>query len=144
MFPVPNIPVSRWSFLNRTLMFLAGTHDARGYNQWGHLNRFVKKHTEDEEEAKPILEDFLTVPVFKVEDTDGKPLDYQNIEPPSPPLMEVAREWVSSIHFFPANNPPKSGTRFVIQTECFCKVRVLARYVQFLDADAYHKIYISS
>jgi hypothetical protein len=28
MFPIPNIPASRWSLLNRTLMFFAGTSDA--------------------------------------------------------------------------------------------------------------------
>ena len=34
MAPVPdNIPSSKWSLLNRTLMFLAGSEDARGIRQ---------------------------------------------------------------------------------------------------------------
>jgi hypothetical protein len=31
MFPIPDIPSSRWSLLNRTIMFISGTRDARGY-----------------------------------------------------------------------------------------------------------------
>ena len=30
-FPVPDIPSTRWSFMNRTIMFLSGTIDARGF-----------------------------------------------------------------------------------------------------------------
>ncbi len=70
MFPIPNIPASRWSLLNRTLMFFAGTSDARGFRQWQEAGRhvkkgskaftilaprFIKKDTEDQEEAKTIL-----------------------------------------------------------------------------------------
>ena len=43
MFPIPNIPAHKWSLLNRTLMFIAGTQDARGYKQWNSAGRKVKK-----------------------------------------------------------------------------------------------------
>jgi len=43
VFPIPDIPSSRWSLLNRTLMYIAGTMDARGWNQWKKVNRYVKK-----------------------------------------------------------------------------------------------------
>ena len=101
MFPVPNIPASRWSLLNRTLMFISGTGDARGFKQWKEVGRhvkkgvksftilaprFIKKQAEDEEETE-VLAGFLAVPVFRVEDTEGEPLDYQNIELPELPLM---------------------------------------------------------
>ena len=43
MFPVPDIPSAKWSLLNRTIMFLAGTQDARGFKQWQQVNRYVKK-----------------------------------------------------------------------------------------------------
>jgi hypothetical protein len=43
MFPIPNIPASRWSLLDRTLMFISGTNDARGFNQWKMVGRHVKK-----------------------------------------------------------------------------------------------------
>lgn len=31
MYPIPDIPASKWSLCNRTLMFFAGTQDGRGY-----------------------------------------------------------------------------------------------------------------
>jgi hypothetical protein len=118
MFPIPNIPASKWSLLNRTLMFISGTSDARGFNQWKMVGRYVKegskaitilaprftmKETDDGEEKKPILVGFLAVPVFKVEDTDGEPLDYQKIELPELPLIEVAKDWGISIKAIPGN-----------------------------------------
>ena len=118
VFPIPDIPASRWSLLNRTLMFFAGTSDARGFNQWKEVGRYVKKgskafiilaprfvrkETEEKEEPKTVLVGFLGVPVFRVEDTEGKPLDYQEIELPALPLMEVAREWGISIKAIPGN-----------------------------------------
>ena len=43
MFPFPDVPSATWILLNRTLMFLHGTFDARGMHQWNKNNRFVKK-----------------------------------------------------------------------------------------------------
>src|SRR5512136_263686 len=118
MFPIPDIPASRWSLLNRTLMFISGTNDARGFNQWKQANRYVKKGSksitilaprfirkqeEEDEEAKSVLVGFLAVPVFKVEDTEGEPLDYQQIELPELPLMEVAKEWGISVKAIPGS-----------------------------------------
>ncbi len=118
MFPIPNIPASRWSLLNRTLMFFAGTNDARGFNQWKQVGRHVKKgskaftilaprfitkQTDEDEEAKTVLVGFLAVPVFRVEDTEGESLDYQKIELPKLPLMEVAEEWGISVKAIPGN-----------------------------------------
>ena len=53
MFPIPDLPSSRWSLLNRTIMFISGTCDARGYKQWQQAGRFIKKgskavYTQDE------------------------------------------------------------------------------------------------
>jgi len=42
MFPIPEIPCSAWSLLNRTLVFISGTMDARGIRQWNSINRSVK------------------------------------------------------------------------------------------------------
>jgi antirestriction protein ArdC len=99
-------------------MFLSGTGDARGFRQWNEVKRhvkkgsksltilaprLVKKQTEDKEEPAPILAGFLAVPVFKVEDTDGEPLDYQKIELPALPLMEVAQDWGISVKAIPGN-----------------------------------------
>ena len=117
-FPAANVPSGKWSFLNRTLMFLSGTEDARGFRQWQEVKRKVKKGAKatyilvpcfqkklDEEtgEEKDILRYFKATPVFKVEDTEGEKLDYQMIEVPELPLMERAREWGISVKAVPGN-----------------------------------------
>ena len=63
MFPIPNLPCSKWSLLNRTLVFLSGTMDARGYKQWQQVNRYVKKG------SKAI---YILVPFIKKVDDDGQ------------------------------------------------------------------------
>ena len=88
-FPIPeDLPSSKWSVRNRTIMALSGTIDARGFNQWKEVNRYVVKGAksirilvpcfrkeEDEEigEEKTLLRFFKAMPVFPVEMTDGHP-----------------------------------------------------------------------
>ena len=117
MFPFPEVPSARWSLLNRTLMFLSGTMDARGYRQWQHANRYIKKGSKslyiivpylkvikDElEERKYTLKGFGVKAVFRVEDTEGSALEYENIELPDVPLMERAEEWGISVRAIPGN-----------------------------------------
>ena len=118
MFPIPNIPAAKWSLLNRTLMFLAGTEDARGMKQWNPAGRRVKRGAksfhimaprfkkvvkEETQEEKLILTGFLLVPVFRVQDTEGKPLDYEAIQIPELPLLEVAWAWGISVKAIPGN-----------------------------------------
>jgi len=117
-YPIPDIPSAKWSFTNRTLMFLAGTADARGYRQWKSVNRWVKKGAKaiyilvpcfgkqvDEEtgEEKEVLNFFKPSPIFMCEDTEGEPLDYQQIELPDLPLIERAEEWGVSVKAVPGN-----------------------------------------
>jgi antirestriction protein ArdC len=117
-FPIPNIPSTKWSISNRTIQFIFGTSDARGYRQWQEIGRQVKKgakaiyilapcikkHKDEEtEEEKLILTSFKAVPVFKVEDTDGDPLDYQNIELPDLPLIERAYAWGIDVKAVPGS-----------------------------------------
>ena len=116
-FPMPDIPSSVWSFTNRTLMFLAGTGDARGFRQWKKANRWVKKgakaiyilvpcfkkEVEESGEEKEFLRYFKPSPVFMYEDTEGDPLDYEQIELPDLPLIERAEEWGISVKAVPGN-----------------------------------------
>ena len=117
-FPIPNIPSSRWSFTNRTLMFVFGTGDARGYRQWQEVNRWVKKGAKaiyifipcikkevDEEtgEEKEFLKYFKSSPVYRYEDTDGEKLDYEQPEVPDLPLLDRAKEWSISVKAVPGN-----------------------------------------
>jgi antirestriction protein ArdC len=114
-----DVPMQKWSTLNQFACFyLGGTSDARGYDQWRKVGRWPckgshavyilapmfrtvttsktdasKEPTEAEEEIK-ILTGFRCVPVYRVEDTEGKPLDYrlelQAFDPSAFPLYSVA------------------------------------------------------
>jgi hypothetical protein len=118
MFPIPNIPATKWSLLNRTLMFLAGTEDARGMKQWNAAGRWVNRGArsfrifaprfskvvkEETQEEKIILTGFLLIPVFRVQDTEGDPLEYESIQVPDLPLLEVAQAWGISVKAIPGN-----------------------------------------
>lgn len=116
MFPFPNVPSAKWSLLNRTLMFLSGTMDARGIRQWNSANRFVKpktkaiyilvpyiKNVEDNGDDKQMLFGFGTKAVFRVEDTQGESLEYENIELPRFPLIDRAKAWGISVRAIPGN-----------------------------------------
>jgi len=117
-FPIPDIPSAQWSFTNRTIQFISGTADARGYRQWKAANRCVKKgskaiyilvpcfkKSKDEEvgEEKKTLSFFKATPVFRMEDTDGQDLDYQNIELPELPLIQRAYDWGINVKAVPGN-----------------------------------------
>ncbi len=87
VFKGGDIPADKWSFLNRVLMYLNNTEDARGFRQWQQVGRYVKKGSKalyilapllkkviDEEstEEKQILAGFKAIPVFRFEDTEGE------------------------------------------------------------------------
>lgn len=119
MFPVADdIPSSKWSMLNRVIMYLSGTSDARGYRQWQKNNRYVKKGAKcfyilvpyikkeiDEETGKEseVLLGFSGRPVFRYEDTDGEPLADLDLKLPELPLIERARKWGISVRAVPGN-----------------------------------------
>jgi hypothetical protein len=101
-------------------MFLSGTADARGYRQWQSANRhvvkgakaihilvpFMKKAKDDFEgqgDGKTVLRGFGVKPVFRVEDTNGEKLDYQQIELPDLPLIEKAESWGINVKAVPGN-----------------------------------------
>jgi len=119
MYPMPDdIPSAKWSILNRLLMVLAGSSDARGYKQWLAAKRNVRKgskcfhilvpymkKSEDEEtgEDGEKLVGFMCRPVFRYEDTDGESLGYEQIELPDLPLMERAKAWDLNVRAIPGN-----------------------------------------
>ena len=112
-FPPYDVPSKYWSLANKIIMMLAGTSDARGFAQWKKVGRWVrsgekafyilaprmvKKCSDNEEEEKEnhkeyILVGFVPVPVFRMEQTEGKELIYEKIVLPEFPLMDKAREW---------------------------------------------------
>lgn len=116
--PPSNIPAYKWSAKNRTLAFLQNTGDARGFNQWKEAGRYVKKGSKAISILGPVLkksnevieiEDPTTgetqqldnmkcvgyhaISVFRMEDTEGEPLQYAHLETKELPLAEVAERW---------------------------------------------------
>ncbi len=107
-------PCRKWSWHNQLLVALSGTSDARGFRQWDAVGRKLKKGSkaiwilapcmgsvkekdENGDEAKRnVIYGFKGIPVFAVEDTEGKPLPgnerydewVRNL-----PLLEVAESW---------------------------------------------------
>lgn len=121
-------PSDGWSLGNRILRAIAGTEDARGFRQWQKVGRRVKKgskafyilaprivtkkvevEVENEEgeieikvEKRQFIAGFRAVPVFRYEDTEGKPLPEPDYNPPAlPPLAEVAKAWGIKIEYGP-------------------------------------------
>jgi len=120
-FPTVFVPSSNWSFMNRLIMYIGDTTDARGIRQWNKVGRKVKKGAKaiyiliprlikttsltDSELEKPMLKGFLAKPVFRVEDTEGEPLDYgEDVTLPDLPLMEKAKQWGISVCATPGLN----------------------------------------
>lgn len=118
MFPIPDIPSSNWSLLNKLIMFFHQTEDARGYKQWQKVKRqvikgktsfdiivpvFKKETVADNEEETTVLKGFCCGCVFRLEDTEGEPLDYQRLELPQFPLIEKAKALGVSVHSIPGN-----------------------------------------
>jgi antirestriction protein ArdC len=115
VLPRLDVPCSKWSLCNRLICFFADTSDARGFRQWKEVGRFPKKGSkaiyilspkhrkvkdEENEEEKQILTGFVAVPVFRQEDTDGKPLEKPTLRPKElPPLIEVAEKWGISVNW---------------------------------------------
>jgi hypothetical protein len=116
-YPAPkNIPLHTWSFLNRTVCFMSGTADARGFRQWPKAKRNVKKGVkaiyilapmffkkEQDGVESLVLGGFRGVPVFRSEDTEGEPLDYEVVELPDLPLLELAEKWGITVKNGPGN-----------------------------------------
>lgn len=141
LLPTADVPSAKWSLLNRTLMFLAGTKDARGIRQWNQANRYIKKgakafyilvpcfrKVEDAQTGKTeeVLSGFRSRPVFRVEDTEGAALDYEQLTVPQDlPLLERAKEWGISVKALPGNYryygrycPDKKEIGLATQEEC--------------------------
>lgn len=111
-------PVDTWSWGNRLLVWLHGTSDARTFLQWKGAGRSITKGaraffilapctytvTETDAEGHDVKRERLTgfraVPVFRLEDTEGRPV--RSYEPPAlPPLREVASAWGITVDYQP-------------------------------------------
>lgn len=63
----------------------------------------MSEKTPSRNREEKIIVGFLTVPVFRVEDTEGQPLDYENLTLPPLPLSDVAESWGVPVKAIPGN-----------------------------------------
>jgi hypothetical protein len=115
-------PMSEWSLGNQLLCLIHGTDDARGFRQWEAVGRRVRKgsrafyilgpcmvrdgvfHNEEtgEDEPRYRLAGFKAIPVFRLADTDGEPVEYPDYSPPElPPLADVAGRLGVPVRYLP-------------------------------------------
>lgn len=115
-----DIPCLRWSPLNRFMVHLSHSSDARGIRQWSEVGRRIREgasaiyilvpimmklshaqkdgerddSTTETAETKQKLVGFKAMPVFRLEDTEGKELEYTRkmraFDPETLPLISVA------------------------------------------------------
>ena len=114
-------PMSKWSWGNQLLVYIQKTTDARGYKQWKKVDRNVKRGSKaisilapvmikipkkdsvtklvvEPKEFIPICIGFKAIPIFRYEDTEGKPL--KEYKPKDiPPLLSVAEKWGVKVRY---------------------------------------------
>jgi hypothetical protein len=109
----------KWSWGNQLLVVLNGFTDARGFRQWQDVGRNVKKGekafyilgpvtkkwpNEETGEERAVVVGFKGLPVFGLEQTEGRPLPAcdPDIEKwiDSLPLLAVAKRWGLSVEVF--------------------------------------------
>src|SRR5215813_5207722 len=102
----------KWSWGNQLLVVLHGFTDARGFRQWEQVGRKVKKGErafyilgpvskklvdEDTGEERTIIVGFREIPVFGLEQTEGRPVADNDPDTErwveSLPLLDVAKRW---------------------------------------------------
>lgn len=115
------IPADKWSIGNQLLMLMQGTTDARGFKQWQSVGRQVQKGSKaihilapisykvkqknkitGKEEEKVIIKGFTPISVFRVEDTDGLPLQQYDYAPEQyPPFFDAAEKLGIKVQYQP-------------------------------------------
>lgn len=117
----PVIPSDSWSLGNLAIMYSQNCDDARGYKQWQQVGRSVKKGAKalyilgpctrkikekdkltGEEKERVIITGFRPIPVFNIEDTDGKPVPQVDYTPQKlPPLWSAAETLGIPVRYAP-------------------------------------------
>ena len=134
-------PSDNWSLGNRLLMLASGSSDCRGFGQWHLAGRHVKAKSRalyifapvlikptpsesdsDPDESAPRITSFRLIPVFRYEDTEGKPLPAHDYMPHQlPPLFDVAAKLGASVSYQPFNGKAlgryRPGTKEILLSE---------------------------
>lgn len=118
-------PMSKWSWGNQLLVYIQNTTDARGRKMWLKEGRTIIKENGiprraisilaprmikvpkkdpvtklviEPKEFIPICVGFKSIPIYRYEDTEGKPL--KEYKPKDiPPLLSVAEKWGVKVRY---------------------------------------------
>jgi hypothetical protein len=121
IIPRDDRPCGTWSLLNRWIVQGNDTDDARSYEQWQKVKRWVKRGSKamhilapmkiwkkrtnaktGKEETYSILIGFRRLAKFRYQDTDGEPMKYPDFTPRAlPPLLNVAKTWGLDVKYSP-------------------------------------------
>lgn len=118
-------PSNQWSNMNRFIMALSFTDDARGFKQWLDIGRTVRKgekaiyilaplikRNQEANGDKLIPYGFKAIPVFRKESTEGDELpDVVNNQPfiDSLPFIDLADKWGITIDVHDIHGSGSSG-----------------------------------
>lgn len=109
-------PARKWSLSNKVIAFMQAQElDCRGFVQWQHVGRRVKKgsnavyifrpHTitklNDNDEKETICIGFSTIPVFAASSTEGDEINSMYKPSELLPLTEVARKFGIQVDYVP-------------------------------------------
>lgn len=136
-------PCHSWSLGNQILMIANDTEDARGFKQWQEAERNVQKGAKafyilapmtrkvktkeieidkttgkekEVEKEKTFIRGFKGIPVFRLEDTQGKPLPEIDYKPAElPPLWEAAKNLNLGVQYKPAVNESTYGSFYFMK-----------------------------
>ena len=124
---MPDVPARQWSLGNRLLVWSQDTVDARTFRQWRAVGRFPQKGSKalyilqpmivpaqnkelPEGGTEPLrLVGFKACPVFRKEDTEGEPINYELEPAQPPPLLDVAHAWGIKVRYLPTVQPGVYG-----------------------------------
>lgn len=151
-----NRPCDSWTLRNRLLMISQGTTDARTFNAWKAVERYVKAGTKSIYVVKPynvpiqvekknekgevkketiyVFGGFTLQNEFRVEDTEGKPLEYKQLDQ-LPDLVEVAKKWGYTIESDDTTNFGAYGYHSVADKKIVLGVRG-----EFADMTFFHEL----
>ena len=113
-----NVPQGKYSRLNKILLFLQGSEDARGNGVWRSLKRFpldwskqvyimiprtmTIKDKKNEEDDKTITTGFFYKGLYEISNTYGAKIEEYEKQKPKilPPLIDVAKQWGIDVTYF--------------------------------------------
>lgn len=140
--------MSKYSTMNKLIVILNGYSDAMGYKQWSKIERNVKKgekaiqilapvikkiRDKETDEEKTICIGFRAINVFGYEQTEGKPIAYDEMPYFNDlPFKEVADKWGIKVTAYNGNEEKALGMYSPVANTITLGTRNLSTWVHEL------------